>query len=224
MLKAVIFDFDGIIIDSEPLWVETEKRVFKTVGVNLTDEMCSETTGLDTHSTIKYWHKRFPWDNKSRFQVYKEIMQEIDTLMEESATPREGILDLLQLFVDRKMIIAVASSSPAKMIINVLKKYHIFEFFKIINSSENEQYGKPHPAVYLNTALKLGVSPEECLAFEDSLNGAISAKAARMQVVAVPCENCSNPGRFDFADLRLSSLSEFNIEHLDRMSSFSYNF
>lgn len=221
MIKAIIFDFDGIIIDSEPLWVEAEIEVFRSIGVELTPLMCRQTTGLNTHDTIKYWFNIYHWNGKSVFQVYKEIMESMQTLILVRADLKEGFLDVLQLFVDRKIPVAVASSSPLKLITTALKKFHLFEFFKIISSAENEELGKPHPALYLGAARKLGVDPVNCLAFEDSFNGAISAKAARMKLVTVPDSHDFQSTRFDFADLKIASLRDFkekNFEHLNALN------
>ncbi len=221
MIKAIIFDFDGIIIDSEPLWVEAEMNVFKSVGVHLTPEMCRKTTGLNIHDTIQYWFNVYHWTGKSVFQVYKEIMESMQTLIFERADLKDGFLDVLQLFVDKKLPVAVASSSPLKLITTALKKFHLFDFFKIISSAENEELGKPHPALYLGAAKKLGVEPVNCLAFEDSFNGAISAKAARMKLVTVPDSHDFSSTRFDFADLKLPSLTDFKEKHFEQLNSLN---
>ncbi len=221
MIKAIIFDFDGIIINSEPLWVEAEKNIFKSVGVDLTPEMCRQTTGLGTQDTIQYWYNTYRWTGKSSFQLYKEIMESMQSLILERADLQEGYLDVLQFFVDRKLPVAVASSSPLKLITTALKKFHLFEFFKIISSAENEEFGKPHPALYLGAARKLGIEPVSCLAFEDSFNGAISAKAARMKLIAVPDSHDSQTTRFDFADLKLNSLKDFKEKHFEHLNSLN---
>jgi mannitol-1-/sugar-/sorbitol-6-/2-deoxyglucose-6-phosphatase len=221
MIKAVIFDFDGIIIESEPLWMEAEIGVFSSIGINLTPEMCRQTTGLNTQDTLEYWHGIYHWTNKSIFQLYKEIMEAMQVLILERADLKEGYLDVLQLFVEKKLPVAVASSSPLKLITTALKKFHLFEFFKIISSGENEEYGKPHPALYLGAARKLGIDPVNCLAFEDSFNGAISAKAARMKLVTVPDNHDFASTRFDFADLKLASLKDFKEKHFEYLNSLN---
>ena len=218
MLEAAIFDLDGVIIESEPLWKEAEIKVFKSVGIDLNPELCRQTTGLDMQSTIQYWYNHSPWENKSRFQVYKELMEEMRPCYEENAELTEGFLDVLQFFKDANITVAVASSTPLKMITAVLKRFHLFEFFKIIHSSENEEFGKPHPAVYIETAKKLNIPPARCLAFEDSFNGAIAAKAANMKVVVVPETHRTDSTRFDFADLKLESLKDFKPRHFEDLN------
>jgi sugar-phosphatase len=221
MIKAVIFDFDGIIIDSEPLWIEAEIGVFKSTGVDLTPEMCRRTTGLNTHDTIQYWYNVYHWTGKSVFQVYNEIMEAMQKLILERADLKEGYLDVLQFFVEKNLPVAVASSSPLKLITTALKKFHLFEFFKIISSAENEELGKPHPALYLGAARKLGIDPVNCLAFEDSFNGAIAAKAARMKLVTVPDAHDYNTTRFDFADLKIASLRDFKEKNFEQINALN---
>ena len=219
MIKAVIFDFDGIIIESEPLWVEAEIAVFKTVGVVLTPERCRQTTGLNTQDTLQYWYNIYPWTGKSKFQLYKEILEAMEILIIDRVDLKDGFLDVLQLFVDMKMPLAVASASPLKLITTALKKFHLFEYFKIVNSGEKEEFGKPHPALYMGAAGKLGIDPVNCLAFEDSFNGAISAKAARMKLVAVPDKYDFKSTRFDFADLKIASLKDFKRKQFEDLNA-----
>ena len=102
---------------------------------------------------------------------------------------------------------AIASSSYLKIIEAVVKRLKLKGFFDVIYSAEFEKYGKPNPGTFLTTAEKLGVSPMKCLVFEDSLNGVIAAKAARMITIAVP--EFDNP-KFIIADKILNSLEEWN--------------
>jgi HAD superfamily hydrolase (TIGR01509 family) len=219
MIKAIIFDFDGIIVESEPLWIKAEMKAFETVGIKLTHEMCRQTTGLNTQATIQYWYSAYPWTNKSLFQLYKEIMEEMQTLLLEKVVLKEGFLNILQFFVEKNLPIAVASSSPLKLITTALKKFHLFDFFKIIRSAENEEHGKPHPALYLGAADKLGIEPMYCLAFEDSFQGAIAAKSARMKLITVPDPEDFMTTRFDFSDLKLASLKDFKPNHFEYINS-----
>jgi HAD superfamily hydrolase (TIGR01509 family) len=218
MISAVIFDLDGIIIESEPLWKEVEKKVFAGIGLNLTTEMCRRTVGLDTNDTIKFWYTERPWNGKSIEQLYGEIIQEMRDTMQEKVELKEGFLITLQMIKRKSIPVAVATSSPRVLIETALNKFNILGEFDVLNSSEKEEYGKPHPGVYLTTAQKLQTDPRNCLAFEDSFNGAIAAKAARMKVVTVPDPADFNDRRFDFSDLKLSSLLEFTEEKFDLLN------
>jgi len=219
MIKAVIFDFDGIIVNSEPLWEKAEARVLKTVGIELDPEVHRKTAGLDTQDTINYMYRLYRWTDKSTFQVYKEIMEEMQLLLDNEVDIMDGFLDVLQFFVDARLPLAVASASPLKLITTGLKKFHLFDYFKIVNSSENAEAGKPHPVLFLNTAKKLGINAEDCLVLEDSFNGAIAAKAARMKLLVVPEKFNAKSTRFDFADLKLTSLKDFKKSHFEHLNS-----
>jgi len=221
MIKAVIFDFDGIIIDSEPLWMEAEIGVFKSVGVNLNHELCRQTTGLNTLDSIRYWFGIYKWTNKTTSELYKEIMDAMHALIVERVELKEGFLDVLQMFIDRNLPVAVASASPLFLITAALEKFNLRDHFSIINAGDDEEIGKPHPALFLGAARRLGIEPVHCLAFEDSFNGAISAKAARMKLVAVPDNQDFAGTRFDFADLKIATLTDFKKENFEQLNSLN---
>ncbi len=215
MINAVIFDLDGVIIDSEPLWKKAEQKVFKTVGITLTDSLCNQTTGLDNISTVKYWYSCKPWKNKSVEQVAKEIRNEIIILISSDGVPVIGIYEIVRFFSERNIEMAVASSSEMKIIQAVLEKLKLKDKFAAVYSSEYEEYGKPHPAVYIKTARLLNKKPENCLVFEDSFYGALAAKSARMKVVSLLDKELYKNTRFDFVDMKINSFSSFGIKEFE---------
>jgi mannitol-1-/sugar-/sorbitol-6-/2-deoxyglucose-6-phosphatase len=221
MIKAIIFDFDGIIIDSEPLWMEAEIGVFKSVGVYLDHELCRQTTGLNTRDSIQYWFDIHRWTSKTVDQLYGEIMESMHDLIMKRVELKEGFMDVLKMFTGKGLPLAVASASPFILIEAALKRFKLADYFSIINTGDNEDVGKPHPALYLGAARRLGIEPVHCLAFEDSFNGAISAKAARMKLVAVPDNKDFAGTRFDFADLKIASLADFSLEHFEKLNSLN---
>jgi len=109
---------------------------------------------------------------------------------------------------------AIASSSSMKIIGNVVQKLEIAEYFAVIHSAEFESYGKPHPQVFISTAQKLKVNPEECLVFEDSKHGMIAALAARMKVIVIPEKKDLNATWHTISTMKLKSLSDFNLNLL----------
>jgi mannitol-1-/sugar-/sorbitol-6-/2-deoxyglucose-6-phosphatase len=219
MIEAVIFDLDGIIIESEPLWKETEKKVFAGVGLSLTTEMCRRTIGLDTYDTIKFWYSEMPWKGKNFARLYREIIETMRITMQEKVQLKKGFPETLRIIKGKSLPVAVATSSPPVLIETALNKFGILDEFDVLHSSLKEKYGKPHPGVYLTTARRLGKDPRNCLAFEDSFNGAIAAKAARMKVVSVPDPSDFPDRRFDFSDLKLSSLLEFTEEKFMQLNN-----
>lgn len=208
---------DGLLIDSEPLWQEAEKKIFSTVGISLTTEDCLGTMGLRIDEVVSYWFERFPWEGKSKEAVADEVVEELISLVRIKGEPKEGVDYIFNFFTERGIDLSIASSSSSKIINVVTDKLGLRDSLNVIHSAEHETHGKPHPAVYLSTAKLLGVSPETCLTFEDSPNGLRSAKAAGMKCVFIPEPEFKSQGPLLGADATLSSLLEFDE---DLFSSF----
>ena len=219
MINAAIFDLDGVLIDSEPLWKEAEKKIFKTVGITLTTEMCRQTTGLDCIDTVKHWYDYKPWKDKKPEKLRDEIYAEFISLTKTKGRLKKDIEKVLKIIKKKSIPVAIASSSPLEIIHTVLHTFNLDNEFPVIHSSEFEKSGKPHPAVYISTAKLLNVSPDKCLAFEDSFYGALSAKSARMKVVAILEKEDYDNSKFNFVDIKLNSLKEFNEETLNYINN-----
>ena len=223
MIKAVIFDLDGLLLDSEPFWKETEIKVFNSLGVPLTGEMCDTTVGIRVEEVTAHWHKIYGWDidryENSVDEVSMKVIDEVIKLISQKAVPFDGVEYIIEFFKTRKIKTAIASSSSMKIINAVVQKFNIKDKFEVIHSAENEKFGKPHPAVYLTTAKLLGELPEFCLAFEDSYNGLVSAKNAGMKTVAIPEKRFYDDTKFNIADLKLNSLLEFTEEEFNKINN-----
>lgn len=213
-IEAVIFDMDGLLIDSEPLWREAEVYVFNNVGVPLTVEMTTQTMGLRTDEVVSYWQNRHPWNTPSKQEVSQQIDGTVIELIRQKCVAKEGVQEAVSLCKEAGLPVAIASSSPMLLITTVLEKLGIANQIDAVHSAHDEAYGKPHPAVYISTAKTLGIQPAHCLAFEDSVNGVISAKAAKMKCIAIPEPNSRNDKRFGIADITLNSLLDFMPEML----------
>lgn len=221
MINAVIFDMDGIIIDSEPFWKEAETGIFNKLGVPLTPQMCETTTGMRLVDVSKLWYKAYPWDlNKEPFEkVNNDIVEALIVLIKNRGIINKGIIELLEFFRTKNILLALASSSDKKIIDTVIDKFSIRKYFKVIHSAEFEKFGKPHPAIYLTTAEKLGTDPVNCLAVEDSYNGVLAAAAARMKVAAIPdLYNFYNP-KFNIADVRFRKITELTGEEFNKLNN-----
>lgn len=210
MIKAVIFDMDGLLIDSEPLWQEAEIEVLTKVGVPLTAEMTVQTMGFRTDEVINYWHRKYPWTTPSQHDVSKELDKTVIELIKARGKAKDGVNEAIAVCESMKLPIAIASSSPILLIQVVLEKLDIHDKVQAFYSAHDEEYGKPHPAVYIRTAKELGIHPEHCLAFEDSANGVLSAKAAKMKCIAIPEKHMLDDKRFGVADIILPSLLDFS--------------
>lgn len=210
MIEAVIFDMDGLLIDSEPLWHRAEIAAAKLVDIYLTKEECLETTGLRSDKIIEHWYLKKPWSNLSKEEVKNKLVENLISLVNTEGKEKAGTHEILEFMKKKKVKIALASSSQMSIINAATDKLGIKEYFEELYSAEFEEHGKPHPGVYLTTAKALDVSAERCLTFEDSLNGLLSAKSARMKCVVVPDESIMGSHQLSIADMSLSSLKEFN--------------
>lgn len=210
MIRLVVFDMDGLLIDTEPFWQETERKVFAAYGLDISEEMQHATFGLRTDEQIRHWYGYQPWDNPDLKEVEKKYNDTIKVFFQNKARLMEGAEEILDFFSRTDLKMALASSSSMDLINTFVDRFGLRNKFSLLYSAENEKYGKPHPAVYISTADKFGFHPSHCLAFEDSLNGVIAAKAARMKVVAVPDKKHFHMDGYGIADMKLSSLKEFD--------------
>jgi sugar-phosphatase len=183
---AVIYDMDGVLIDSEPVWKIAMEEVFSDVGCNLTRKDFEKTVGLRLDEVINYWYNENPWKNATPEQVLDRIVQKMVAYLSADGKPLTGVLESLSFFKSRGLKIGLATSSYLVLIDTVLDTLNIRSFFDVTHSAELEKHGKPHPAVYLTAAEKLNVNPLRCLVIEDSINGVIAGKSARMFVVCIP--------------------------------------
>ena len=183
---AVIFDMDGVLTDSEPLWKIAMEEVFRSVGCPLTREDFQKTVGLRIDEVCEYWYKQAGWAGATPKEVEDQIMLRMVELIHENGEPLPGVMETTAYLRERGIKIGLATSSYTVLIDAVLETLGIRDRFDQIHSAEHEEYGKPHPAVYLTAAKQLQVDPTRCLVIEDSLNGVISGKAAKMKVVCIP--------------------------------------
>ena len=209
---------DGLLVDTEPYWQQVEREIFARYGITITPEMQIDATfGLQTSEVILYWYHQKPWDNFSLEDLVDEFYQKIGKMMREDAQMMDGTEEIIRFFKEMDYKVGLASSSPLQLIETFLDRFNLTDQFDAHQTSEDEAFGKPHPAVYIATASSLGVKPVECIAFEDSFNGLLSAKAAKMKTVVVPDESHFNDPRFVIADLKLASLQMFNASHLKQL-------
>jgi HAD superfamily hydrolase (TIGR01509 family) len=204
-IEAVVFDMDGVLVDSEPLWREVEREVLGDLGIRLTDVDLEQTMGVRINEVVAQWRTRHPWDRPSSEEVARRIVEGVAAAIRERNVVNEAAADAIAYFHALGLRLALASSSPMALIRTVLAVSGMGDRFDVLHSAEEEALGKPDPAVYFTAARKLGVPPERCLAVEDSPSGIRSAKAAGMLCLAIP-ERHPASGRFHGADLVLASL------------------
>lgn len=207
-ISAVIFDMDGILIDTEPIWRRVEIEVFGRLGLHLTEEQCVDTMGLRVPEIVALWYSRHPWNGLSPGEVTQSILAGLIESVRREGEPLPGVRDTLETIRALGLRIGLASSSSMDVIEAVLDRLQIASYFEVICTGDDEAEGKPHPAVYLRAAERLRVPPERCLAIEDSPNGVVAARAAGMYCVAIPDPHLAQDQRFEQANLRLDSLSQ----------------
>jgi sugar-phosphatase len=206
---AVIFDMDGVLIDSEPLWKIAMEEVFKSVGCSLTRKDFQKTVGLRLDEVIHYWYEHTGWENATPKEVEEAIVRRMIELLNENGMPLTGVIETLEFLKLKGKKIGLATSSYAVLIDTVLNALSIRQYFDFTHSAENESHGKPHPAVYLTVADQLQIQPKKCLVIEDSLNGIISGKAARMTVVCIPEKSHSPEPKLSLADYHFDDMLLF---------------
>lgn len=201
---------DGLLVDSEPLWKIAEKKIFGNLGLDLNDDLLRQVMGFRLSEVVQHWYHFQKWVNPDFKKTEEEILNVMADLLYQNATAMEGVYEVLEKLKSENYKLAVASSSAMMLIEVVMTKLNTRKYFDVFCSAEFELFGKPHPAIFISAAKKLGVDVKDCLVFEDSINGVIAAKAARMKCVAIPEEATFNDPRFVIADLKIKSLLDFN--------------
>ncbi len=185
MLKGIIFDMDGVLINSEPFHYQVWKEALKKRGINLDYEIYKPCIGSTVQVLMQILHEHYGVDEKddSLSLEVKNLKQE---MIEKQGYPPliPYVKDMLERFHEAGYHMAVASSSPQEYIENVTSYWGISPYFQVLVSGEHVEHPKPAPDIFLKTADILGLLPEECLVIEDSENGCRAAKAAGMTCMA----------------------------------------
>ena len=216
-LKAVIFDMDGLLIDSEPLWQIAGKETLLEFGKELTTEQYHSSTGLRTEEWIEHWFHHFNIDMAHAPAAVETIIKKAIELIDAQGEPMEGVEHAINSCREQNLLLGLATSSPLSLVKVVMEKLNLQNSFDAITSAEFLPLGKPHPQVYIDCADALQVSPVTCLAFEDSFNGMIAAKAARMKCVVIPSAADSHHIKWNAADTKLNSLTEISKDLFTRL-------
>jgi HAD superfamily hydrolase (TIGR01509 family) len=214
--KAVLWDMDGTLIDSEPYWIASETALAKDYGHSWTEENAHEMIGKSLYDSSAMLKTRFSIDDLTVQGVIDRLTNEVVENLKQELHWRPGALELLIALKKAGIKTALVTMSMRRMALAVVNQIP-FEAFDVVVAGDDVIHGKPHPEPYLTAAALLGVEPSECVAFEDSRTGLESAVAAGTIAVGVPniVELKPGPGR-----IIIRSLTDVSLESLQEMSNF----
>lgn len=211
MIKAIIFDFDGLIVDTESVWYEAYRDVLLEYELELSLEKFSEVIG--THDTVLYSYiqenLKKPVENE---QIEKLALELFHKKMVQPVL-REHVEEYLLAAKKSGLKIGLASSSSRKWVEGYLKRLNIFQYFDVIKTRDDVSNVKPDPELYNKAIDALGIQSSEAIAFEDSLNGLKAARKAGLKCVIVPNSVTANLPFEDFS-IRLSSMKDMTLKEL----------
>jgi len=212
MIKAVIFDFDGLIVDTESVWYQAYRDVLEEYGIGLSIERFSQVVGTTNGVLYDYLHSISGGQRMDPDVIERAADERFEALM---ATPalREGVSYYLEAAKQEGLKIGLASSSSQGWVEGYLKRFGIYDYFETIQTKNHVKYVKPHPELYHRAVEALGINPDEALAFEDSLNGLKAARGAGLKCVIVPNSVTAHLPFEDYTH-RLSSMSELEFNQL----------
>jgi sugar-phosphatase len=211
-IEAVILDMDGLLIDTEPVWRSAQTEVFGELGIQLSEADMVSTMGRRTVEVVAHWRRHRPWPGAasrepSDAEIAARIVARMEAHIRARGEPMPGVTTTVDLLRRLGLRLAIASSSSHRLIDTVCDRLGLGSV-GVRCSADDVTHGKPAGDVYLAAARRLGLSPEVCLAIEDSPNGVLAAGAAGMRCVAVPDRGLAEDPSFREASVVLGSLNE----------------
>jgi HAD superfamily hydrolase (TIGR01509 family) len=207
---AVVFDMDGVIIDSEPLWVQARKDLVREAGGRWIPEAETAMMGISSDRWSAYMHDKLGLDLEPA-RIRDEVIRRMVGLYRESVPLLPGAREAIEMIGERWRM-ALASGSDRVLLDTVLARTGLADRFAATVAGDEVAEGKPDPLIYQQACRRLGARPEACLAIEDSGSGIASALAAGLQVVAVPRPGFEpDAATLDRATLVLPSLTELDV-------------
>ena len=217
MLKAVIFDMDGVLLDSEPYHYFIEGEIYKSLGINIPEEIRVNFVGLGNKEMWTFIKNKY------------ELKQSIEELSQNNdrerfaymsnltgLSPNPGVPQLLEILKMNNIKIALASSSPKNVINILMDKISLTKYFNIMVSGDEFKNGKPEPDIFIQTAKLLQENAADCIVIEDSTNGIKAAKAANMKCIAY--KNKSTRGQdISMADLVIDDFIKLDIVKMQNL-------
>ena len=205
---AVLWDMDGTLIDSEPYWMKSEGAFAKANNGNWTEQDGLSLVGMSLYDSSKIIKEKVGSDLEPE-QIIEQLTDEVAAQLKQEILWRPGAKELLELLRKKKVKTALVTMSMHRMAKQVADSIG-FDAFDVIVAGDDVMHGKPHPEAYLKAAKLLGVKPEDCVAFEDSISGLRSAEAAGTKAVGIKniVEIPAQPGRILWSTLEGVTLSD----------------
>lgn len=208
--QAVIFDFDGVILDSQRFWDEEVVHVYQQIIPSWTEADDKQQRGRNVHDIYPLLVERYGL-TLSKDEFVEHIENFALSIYTRRADLVPGIRELVALCQDAKLPMGIASSSPILWIQSALERHNLDDTFDPIVTAQEVGKGKPDPAVYVEAARRLGIDPKDCVAIEDSKNGVASAKAAGMTCIGLQHLKSAVQDDLSAADRIVTSLREITL-------------
>jgi HAD superfamily hydrolase (TIGR01509 family) len=215
-MKAVIFDMDGVIINSEPLHFMVDKLILEKMGIDEKEDYLDKFVGFTNPEMWKQIKQEKAIDSSIEDLINFQVRTKIEFLNSNDFFPISGISDLLLLLQDNGFKMAVASSSPKEFIQAVLKKLNIENYFSVILSAEEVKNGKPKPDIFIKTIEMLNVDRKNCFIIEDSKSGVTAAKSANVKCVGFKNPDSGNQDLSN-ADFIVNEIHEINVALINKL-------
>jgi HAD superfamily hydrolase (TIGR01509 family) len=204
-MKAVVFDMDGLMIDTEGMYFEAEREMARMYGRVVKDETLWKMMGRKPLESMQIYVQDLNLNVKP-----EDVLKLRDDItlkkLNQEVVPMPGLYEILNS-LKGKIKLAIATGSPDKFLKIVIDKLRLEDYFDVMQASDSIINGKPEPEIYLKTIDKLGCFPEDCIVLEDSSNGALAGKRAGCYTIAIPSEY-TNMQDFSFVDYAASNLSD----------------
>jgi HAD superfamily hydrolase (TIGR01509 family) len=222
MLKAIIFDMDGVIVDTEPLHYKAYHQMFNDVNIEVSESLYESFTGQSTFSICKQLVSLYNLPlgpqtlvdiKRDHFNLLFKTDSSLDLL--------DGVLELIKDYHAHGLTLILASSASMQNINNVFKRFDLDQFFKAKLSGADLKASKPHPEIFINAVKATGFNNDECIVIEDSTNGFKAAKAAKIFCVGYKSPHSKNQD-YNIADLIIDNFKEITYNNIIDKLHFTY--
>ncbi|WP_033962251.1 HAD family hydrolase [Psychroserpens jangbogonensis] len=219
MFKAVLFDMDGVIVDTEPLHHSAYHQMFNDVNIDVSDDLYASFTGQSTFSICEQLvsHFNLPLSPHTLVDIKRDRFKYLFD-NDKSLALIDGVLEIIKDYHSNGMTLVIASSASMDNINRIFKRFDLDQFFKAKISGADLEASKPHPEIFIKAAELAEHEPNECFVIEDSSNGVIAAKAAEIYCIAFDSPHSVGQD-YSKADTIIESFSEISYTNLEGLLS-----